>query len=172
MFRLALVLGLSLAAASASAQDLQHSRARCMNPDLEIKIEGCSSVILSGQESPANLAVAYSNRAAAYDAKGQHDQAIADAAKAIALHPGYADAYNERAWAYHGKGQDALGLPDAEQAVALAPTDAFSLETRAEIHERLGDRAGAIADYRAALTLAPGLEPARDGLKRLGVAPN
>jgi tetratricopeptide (TPR) repeat protein len=150
------------------AEPGDQARRLCMTGVPAAKIAGCTAVIASGQESSANLAVAYANRASGYDAQGQDAQAVADATQAIALNPQYADGYNERAWAEHGLGRDAAGLPDADKAVSLAPGDAYSLETRAEIHERLGHRAAALADYRAALRLDPGLAPARDGLKRLG----
>jgi tetratricopeptide (TPR) repeat protein len=150
------------------ADPRDEARQLCTRGAPAAKIAGCTAVIASGQESPANLAIAYANRASAYDAQGRDTQAVADATQAIALNPLYADGYNERAWAEHGLGRDAAGLPDADKAVSLAPGDAESLETRAEIHERLGHRAAALADYRAALRLNPGLAPARDGLKRLG----
>jgi tetratricopeptide (TPR) repeat protein len=156
-----------VSAPPASAQSLTAARQRCVNPEPEIKIVGCTEIILSDKETPQNLAVAYSNRAAGYDALGRHDRAVADADKAVALNPDYADAYNERAWARHGEGHDAEALPDAEKAVALAPDDPYSLETRAEIYEKLGRKADAISDYRAALKLSPGLKPAVDGLRRV-----
>lgn len=163
------VLALVLCAASpaALAQTLDQARADCMAADPETKIKGCTADIQSGQETRANLAVAFNNRAAALDAKGLHDQAISDATQALEINPDYASAFNERAWAYHGKGQDRLGLPDAERAVQLAPNDPYSLETRAEIFEALGERARAVADYRAALALAPDMRPARIGLDRM-----
>jgi tetratricopeptide (TPR) repeat protein len=158
------VCGISGAAA---AQTLEQNRADCMSSDVAVKIRGCSAVILSTQETRPNLAVAYNNRAAAYDAKGAHDLAIADATRALEINPDYASAFNERAWAYHGKAEDAKALPDAERAVALSPADPYSLETRAEIYEALGERLKAIADYREALKLAPDLQPAKAGFDRI-----
>ena len=166
-------LAFTLAALPASAQT--GNEALCMNPDRDIKIAGCTAVIRSGQELPAGLAIAYSNRGSAYADKGLYDKAIADLTKAIALAPNSPEAYNGRAWAYHLKGQDAKGLPDVEKSIALAPGNADSTETRAEINEMLGRRDAAIADYRQTLKLAsPGSEAVRDaesGLKRLGARP-
>ncbi len=156
-----------LAACSVAAQPMDQDKLRCMGSDNEAKIDGCTAVIASGSQSAATRAVAYNNRAAAYDAIGKHDLAISDASQAIAIDSGYASAYNERAWAYHGKGLDLEGLPDAERAVSLAPSDAYSVETRAEIFETIGRRAEAIADYRTALKLDPTLQPAKDGLARM-----
>jgi len=137
----------------------------------DARIGNCTKLIESGRLSNANLAITYSNRGLAYEAKGLVDKAIADHTKAIALNPDYAAAYNNRAWDYHLQGQDAKGLPDAEKAVALAPNNAAIIETRAEIHEKLGPRDQAIADYRAALKLDLAMKAARDGLKRLGASP-
>jgi tetratricopeptide (TPR) repeat protein len=167
-----LLIGLALTWASTAclAQTLDQDRAHCMSHNPDVQIGGCTADILSGQESEKNLAVAYGNRAAAYDSKGLHDKAIADSTLAIKFNPDYGSAYNERAWAYHGKHEDLLGLPDAQRAVALAPDDAFSIETRAEIYEALGRRDEAMADYRAALKLDPNLQPALDGLRRVSSA--
>jgi tetratricopeptide (TPR) repeat protein len=169
MLRLLMVFVLMATASPAWAQTQDDGRARCMNPNPDTKIAGCTAVILSGQETAANLAVAYSNRSDAYEAKGLHDLAIADASTAIGLSPSHAAAFNARAWAYHGKGDDARGLPDAQKAVELAPNDAYVLETRAEIYEKLGQREKAIADYRTALAIDPDLREAQDGLRRLGI---
>lgn len=147
----------------ASLQDRQ----ACLNADPAIKIAGCTAVIKSGRETKANLAVAYSNRAAGYSALGDPAGAIADAGAAIELDPQYADAYNERAWALHSEGRDSEALSDANEAVALRSNDPYSLETRAEIFEGLGRTGEAIVDYRAALSLDPDLGPAREGLKRI-----
>jgi tetratricopeptide (TPR) repeat protein len=159
---------MALAATPALAQAPPETRARCMAPDPEAKIAGCTAVIVSGLENASNLAVAYSNRSDAEEVLGLHDRAIADATTAIQLNPSRAAAYNARAWAYHGKGEDAEGLPDAEKAVQLAPGDPYILETRAEIYERLGRRDAALVDYRASAAIAPGLKEAQDGLRRLG----
>jgi tetratricopeptide (TPR) repeat protein len=163
----ALAVAQAVMSCAAAAQTLDQDRADCMSSNVATKIRGCSADILSTQETRPNLAVAYNNRAAAYDAKGLHDLAIADATRALEIDPNYASALNERAWAYHGKAEDAKALPDAERAVALSPADPYSLETRAEIYEALGERLRAIADYREALKLAPDLQPAKVGLDRI-----
>lgn len=144
----------------------------CMSRDRDVKIGGCTALIRSGEETPAGLAVAYSNRGTAYADEGQYAKAITDLTKAIALAPNDPTAYNGRAWAWHLKGEDAKGLPDVDKAISLAPNNADNFETRAEICERLGRRELAIADYRTALKFAAsGSEARRDartGLKRLG----
>jgi tetratricopeptide (TPR) repeat protein len=166
-------IGLSLALIFGPAwAQTQQQRDWCFSPPAtdDQRIDGCTAVVQSGHETPADQAVAYFNRANHYDSKGLHDQAIADYTRAIALKPDYAAAYNNRAGVRHKKGEDGVGLLDAEKAVALAPT-ANRIETRAEIYEKLGRRGEAVADYRASLKLDPDMQEARDGLKRLGATP-
>ncbi|MGD0189556.1 MAG: tetratricopeptide repeat protein [Rhizomicrobium sp.] len=164
---------LILVPASAAAQTIDQTM--CMSQNRDIQIKGCTAVIRSGTEARLQLAIAYSNRGAAYADKGLYGKAIADLNKAIALDPDDADAYNGRAWTYHLMGDDAKALPDVEKAMALVPDTPDTVETRAEIFEKLGRRGKAIADYRATLELAlPGSQAAKDalkGLKRLGANP-
>jgi tetratricopeptide (TPR) repeat protein len=118
---------------------------------------------------------AYQLRAKAYAAKGQSDLADADIEQAVTLSVGPgakpdAKYYNNRAWAYHLVGADAKALPIVTKALELEKTP-NTLETRAEIYEKLGRREEAIADYRASLAGAPTMQPAKDGLARMGVTP-
>jgi tetratricopeptide (TPR) repeat protein len=116
----------------------------------------------------------YQLRAKLYSVKGQGDLADADIEQAVALTDpaGKSDArsYNSRAWAYHLIGEDAKALPIVMKSLQLE-TSPNALETRAEIYEKLGRREEAIADYRAALARAPAMQPAKDGLARMGVTP-
>lgn len=118
---------------------------------------------------------AYQLRAKLHSVKGQSDLADADIEQMAALSEnpvGKSDArsYNSRAWAYHLIGEDAKALPIVMKALQLETSPSI-LETRAEIYEKLGRREEAIADYRAALARAPAMQPAKDGLARMGVAP-
>jgi tetratricopeptide (TPR) repeat protein len=167
-----IVVSLTLVASPVSAQTKDESL--CMSRDRAVQIGGCTALIQSGEETPAGLAVAYSNRGTAYADEGKYAKAIADLTKAIALAPNDPTAYNGRAWAWHLEGEDAKGLPGVDKAIALAPGNPDSFETRGEIYEKLARRELAIADYRAVLKFAaPRSEAqsdARAGLKRLGVA--
>jgi tetratricopeptide (TPR) repeat protein len=119
----------------------------------------------------SELAQAYEARAVAYDGEGLYDKAIDDYSKAILLGRKTIVSYNNRAWDLHKKGQDAKALIDANKAVAIEPDNAAVIETRGEIYEKLGRRDAAIADFRKALRFDPTMKSAKDGLKRLGVAP-
>ena len=88
-------LALTLVSGPAWAQTPQQ-RDWCYSPTAtdDQKIDGCSALIQSGRETPANQAVAYLDRGIALDNKGLYDQAIADATRVIALKPDNAVAYN------------------------------------------------------------------------------
>ncbi|MEO7053879.1 MAG: tetratricopeptide repeat protein [Rhizomicrobium sp.] len=118
---------------------------------------------------PADI-YALETRASVYEKLDRYDDAIADYNQAIAASPD-ADLYNNRAWAYHLKGEDANGLPDVMKSLEINPKNAPALETRGEIYEKLSKRDAAIADYRAALAGEPTMQPAKDGLARLGATP-
>jgi tetratricopeptide (TPR) repeat protein len=96
---------------------------------------------------------------------------VADYSLAIELKPENARAFNNRAMAYLAMGKPDKALKDAEKAVKLLPNLAAVLDTRALVLERLGRKDRAIADYRRALEIDPGMASAKNGLKRLGVAP-
>ena len=55
------------------------------------------------------MLLAYSNRGATYEKKGNFDNAIEDFTTAIEHQPDYAQAYNNRGIAYDGKGEHDLG---------------------------------------------------------------
>ena len=116
----------------------------------------------------------YQLRAKLHSVRGQSDLADADIEQAVALTDpaGKSDArrYNSPAWAYQLIGEVAKALPIVMKSLQLE-TSPNALETRAEIYEKLGRREEAIADYRAALARAPSMQPAKDGLVRMGVTP-
>ena len=89
---------------------------------LDLKISGCSTVILSGTLSNSDLALAYNNRGSAYSDKGQHDRAIQDYDQAIKLNPSNARAYYNRGIAYSAKGQHDRAIQDYDQAIKLDPS--------------------------------------------------
>jgi len=79
---------------AATAQTLDQQR--CLAPDPDLKISGCTAVIQSGHETQQNLAIAFYNRGNAYVRKGQNDRAIQDYDQAIRLNPNFADAFYNR----------------------------------------------------------------------------
>jgi tetratricopeptide (TPR) repeat protein len=83
--------------------------------DVELKIRSCTTLIERG----TNDAVAYYNRASAYQTKGDADRAIADYDKAITLKPDYAAAYEHRARVFASKGDYTRAVADVTKAGEL-----------------------------------------------------
>ena len=76
---------LAAAVTSAAAQLSSHWQACTGNPgiDWDTQIRSCTALILSGTELKENVAIAFYNRALAYENKEKYDLAIADYSEAI-----------------------------------------------------------------------------------------
>jgi tetratricopeptide (TPR) repeat protein len=83
----------------------------------DLKIKGCSALIKTDTKD----AIAYYNRGAAYQTKGDVDKAITDFDAAIGLKPDYAAAYENRARAYVAKGDYTRAVADVTKAGELTP---------------------------------------------------
>src|SRR5947209_19940430 len=98
MSRLLAAIVVTLACTVAARADDWPACAKVEDP--EPSIQACSTIIATGKTSRANLALAFTNRGAAYGNKGDNDREIADENNAIALNPRLADAYANRGAAY------------------------------------------------------------------------
>lgn len=128
-------------------------------------------VIESGEFSGKNLGLAYNNRGWVYNAKRQHDRAIADLTRALSLQPNNKYAYNSRGIAYGKKGQYDRAIADYNKATKIDPNFGPAYSNRGVAHEKLGRKDLAIADYRKAARLLPKHPGPRQALKRLGAKP-
>src|ERR1700722_7554764 len=108
----------ALSALPAWAQSKGDFEAKCLGPDAEAAIAGCTALIQGNLESGLNLSVTYYDRGSAYLRKGFLDEAIADFSKAVAVKP-IPQAYNSRGLAYHRKGLYDKAVADFSQAIAL-----------------------------------------------------
>jgi tetratricopeptide (TPR) repeat protein len=122
-------------------------------PDL--RINGCTAVIQSGNSSGKRLAWAFNNRGNAYHAKGDNDHAIAEYNQALQLDPSYAIAYNSRGNAYHDKGDNDLAIADYNRALQLDPNLTAAYNGRANAYAAKGNYAFALADYTTVIKIEP-----------------
>ena len=133
-------------------------RAWCVNQggtfSVDQQMNGCSSIIQSGRESPRNLAIAYYSRGLAYYDKGDDDRAIADFNEAIRLDPKFAYAYSSRGLAYDHKG-DSPRQPRLQRGDPARSKYAPAYSNRGNAYYQKGDNDRAIADYNEAIRLDP-----------------
>jgi tetratricopeptide (TPR) repeat protein len=102
-----------------------------------------------------NYAQAFNNRGIAYGKKADHDRAIRDYDRAIALFPEYADAYYNSGTAYNDKRYYDHAILDFDRAVKLNPNFARALYARGTAKLKKGDTIGGNADIAAANAITP-----------------
>jgi lipoprotein NlpI len=169
MLRGILVLLGALAALSApvAGQALSTYWTQCVNEDRKLSsdtmIGGCTGVLQSGQESPANRAVAYYNRGVAYRAKRETERAIADYTEAIKLNPSYGNAYFNRGVAYNAKRESDRAIADFNEVVKLNRNDAGAYNNRGLAYQEKREYDRAIADHSEAIRLVPRYAQAYNG---------
>ena len=80
MLRLiALALVLALLVPAPGWADFEQDKRRCnIDPNPDIKIDGCTRLIQSGRFGTTNLAFTFNDRGIAYENKGQYNRAIRD----------------------------------------------------------------------------------------------
>ncbi len=123
------------------------------DPMPDLTIAGCNAVINSGNYSGHSLAVAYNNRAIAYQAVGQYDRSIQDSDQAIRLDPNYARAVYNRGFTNEKQGQDDRALADYSQAIRLDPDFGSAFNNRGSVFYRRGQYDRALQDYDRAIEL-------------------
>jgi len=108
---------------SAVAQLSPHWQACTGNPgiDWDQQIKSCTALIQSGTELKENVAIAYYNRALAYENKDDYARAVADYDEALRLNPNDADALLYRGIDKQRLGDKAGGEADVAAAKRINP---------------------------------------------------
>lgn len=84
---------------------------------------------------------------------GEHDAALADFDRALAIDEAHAQALNSRGWTLLLKGLPEEALPDLEAAKALAPSDPRIADSYAHVLAALGRDQDALEAFQAAVEL-------------------
>ena len=117
------VVALAAMVVSAVAQLSPHWQACTGNPgiDWDQQIKSCTALIQSGTELKENVAIAYYNRALAYENKDDYARAVADYDEALRLNPNDADALLYRGIDKQRLGDKAGGEADVAAAKRMNP---------------------------------------------------
>ena len=150
----ALLLGAWLLAQTpASPRD--DSWADCRKDDADLRIKGCSAVILAAAETPHDLAEVYHNRGNANRSKQFLDLALQDYNNAIRLNPAFAEAFTDRGVVLVLLGRFAESIPDFTKAIELDPANADAIFDRGIAYEAMGLADLAIDDFSSAISHGP-----------------
>ena len=128
----------------------------------ELAIGGCTNLLQIRGQTKQNIAFAFRNRGVAYYKKGDFDRAIADADRAIAVKPDWAEAFCDRGAAYGAKGDYDRANADNDMAIRLKPDFAAAYNNRGFVYFLKGDFDRAIANVNRALVIRPDLGIAFD----------
>ena len=123
MLMRALIGSIALVTTSAVAQLSSQWQFCTGNPgiDWDMQIKSCTALIQSGIELKENKAIAFYNRALAYENKEKYDLAIADFTEAIRLDPNDADFFLNRGIDKQRIGDKAGSDADIAEAKRLNP---------------------------------------------------
>ena len=120
---IAAIIALAAVTGPAHAQLAPQWQTCTGNPEVEwdLQIKSCSELIQSGTEAKENVAVAYFNRALAYENKEDYARAIADYSEALRLDPNDADSLFYRGLDKGRLGDKAGGEADIAAAKRINP---------------------------------------------------
>ncbi len=154
-FFLAIGYSLSAAAGVVTPQQLDWCKnmSDAYSPDL--RIQGCTAAIQSGQWSGKDLAWAFTDRCFGYYVKRDYDSAVGDCTQTIGLDPDNAYPYQLRGAAYLGKSDYSDAIADFSKAISLDPKNAVAFFNRGNAYFGKGDYSDAITDFSKVISLDP-----------------
>ena len=139
------------------------ARTRCFAREgvsIEQKLDACTAVIESGQETPRGLIAVFNARGNARLDNRDFDRAIDDYSEAIRLDPKFAVGFNNRGLGYQRKNQYDLAIQNYDEAIRLNPQYALAFVNRSNAHRSKARFDLAIADAGQAIGLNPNLASA------------
>ena len=98
----------------------------------------------------------FNNRGTVFEQRGQHELALRDFTRAIALVPDDPEYYSNRGSAYRKLGRHEEALADYGRAIEIRPELALAYNNRGNVHRDLGHNEHAGEDYTEAIRLDPG----------------
>ena len=144
-----------LAFLQSGVADAQRLKDDCVDPNPDLSIAYCTSIIETETDNLLRLAAVYNNRGLAYARKGDFGAALKDYGQAIKYQPNSALPYNNRCYAFAQLARLDDALADCQMATKLSPRNPEILDSRAFVYLLLGKYAEAIRDYNAALDISP-----------------
>jgi tetratricopeptide (TPR) repeat protein len=155
---LAIVAGLLAITAPSAGQDVNQLMSQCAGEHDETDdemITACTTLIGLPPLDPRQRSLAYSYRAAGYQAKYDLDRALADANEAIRVDASSSRAFYRRGDVYKNLRQNELALKDFNEAIRLDPKVPVYFVDRSNIYLNLKQFDLAIRDLAEALRLDP-----------------
>jgi tetratricopeptide (TPR) repeat protein len=149
IFIVAASMMLATAAFADTASDCAQST------DRDKAITACTTMMKEVAKDKAKLSVAYVNRSAAYQAKGDLRKALSDMTWGVVYNPKNAELWLKRAMIRDSLGQNIRAAADYTIALKADPKLAQAYVGRGEAYRRLGALPQAIADASEALKLDP-----------------
>lgn len=128
------------------------------------KLDEVMALLAAGGADPAEQACAC---AALALQRGDAQEALANADRALAVRADFSQAHLQRARALCAQGRNRIALEAFRRVTELAPDDAQALTGQAQIHLALGEREDALDCFALAIAHAPNCVAARLGLSRM-----
>jgi tetratricopeptide (TPR) repeat protein len=125
------------------------------NAPADMKISGCTAVILSGELTGKSLGVVFNLRGQAYASKRELDHAIEDYDQAIRLYPQFVEAFINRGKANSLIGKDERALNDYAKAIEFAPYNATAWAYQGDVYYHAGQPEQAIRSFAESIKRSP-----------------